>query len=128
MISAFSFHFLLQAEISEVFAQLETKRDENGPKPSSSERVHYPRLAIGPKHCVDVRSENRDSNHNTEASICQNVTCASDSVDSANLEATERLLREIVASLPTQQQVGGYCVEQREWCVFFFLLNLGIDY
>ncbi|XP_055618249.1 stAR-related lipid transfer protein 13 [Toxorhynchites rutilus septentrionalis] len=94
----------VKAEISEVFAQLESKRDENGPEPSSSERVH-PRLAMGPKQCVNVtRSENRDRNHNTEASICQNVACASDSVNNTNLEATERLLREIVASLPTQQQ------------------------
>lgn len=55
----------------------------------------------------------RDSNYNTKASRCQNVACELDSVDGANLEATERLLREIAATLPKQnhhsqqqQQVG----------------------
>lgn len=46
----------------------------------------------------------RDSNYNTKASVCQNVACIGDTVDCAGLEATERLLWEIAATLPRQQQ------------------------
>ncbi|XP_058811625.1 stAR-related lipid transfer protein 13 [Topomyia yanbarensis] len=89
----------VKAEISEVFAQLESKSEASGPKLSP------PAVTVdGTSRRSTSSSSIRDSNHNTKASVCQNVACFGDSVDGASLEATERLLQEIVATLPKQQQ------------------------
>ncbi|XP_058449174.1 stAR-related lipid transfer protein 13 [Malaya genurostris] len=93
----------VKAEISEVFAQLESRSEASGPKHS----VPVPAVVGTDNKRSTSGSSNssiRDNNYNTKASICQNVACYSDSVDRASLEATERLLQEIVATLPKQQQ------------------------
>lgn len=115
----------VKAEISEVFAQLESRREENGVVGNdtatlpaaggscdggwSASAVATPAVASPPPPTRTIPRKSaaaaapvRDSNYNTKASRCQNVACELDSVDGANLEATERLLREIAATLPKQ--------------------------
>lgn len=127
----------VKAEISEVFAQLESRREENGSgndtvaqtaggscdgqwsasvaaAAANASTVSPPSAVVTrsttiPRKSTSGSSSNgaaaavvvRDSNYNTKASRCQNVAC-DDELDGANLEATERLLREIAATLPKQ--------------------------
>lgn len=107
----------VKAEISEVFAQLEaSKRADGGNNGSSTVNIGNGDFSVTPAAVPEhggnrtnrrttVNSGSaRDSNYNTKASRCQNVACIGDTVDSVGLETTERLLREIVATLPRQQQ------------------------
>ncbi|XP_055612731.1 stAR-related lipid transfer protein 13 [Uranotaenia lowii] len=95
----------VKAEISEVFAQLESRNDNVGgfaqAKPTENVPTHR-NNSFPP----ESSPRKRDSNFNTKSSACQNASCAAgaDSVDSVNFESTERMLQEIVASLPKMQQ------------------------